>query len=151
MKKLLTLLALAALSASAATAQVSPGRKKATAAAMQDGSPTNAPENAQRQAPMSAEQIADRFTQQLGLSAGQREQLIQLEQSRRTDAQARRAGSPPPADTSPAERRQTVQTRQQQYEAQLQGIFTPDQYARYAQLRQERQQQRGNRRMQTRH
>ncbi|RFP63673.1 hypothetical protein D0N36_18140 [Hymenobacter lapidiphilus] len=151
MKKLLILLALATLSAGAATAQVSPGRKKATAATMQGASPDAPAGTAQRQPPLSAEQLADRYTQQLGLSAEQREQLLQLEQTRRTDAQTRRAGGPPPAGTNRADGRQTAQARQQQYEAQLKGIFTPDQYARYTQLRQERQEQRGNRRMQTQH
>lgn len=151
MKKLLSLLALVALSAGTITAQTSPGRNKAAAAAMQNGQANASPEATQRQPAMSAEQLADRFTQQLGLSAEQHEQLVQLEKNRRTDAQARRSAGPLPAGTSPAERRQTAQARQQQYEAQLKGILTPDQYTRYTQLRQEQQGNRRRMQMQTRH
>ncbi|MBT2557890.1 hypothetical protein J7E24_08845 [Hymenobacter sp. ISL-91] len=130
MKKLLILLAAAALSAGTATAQTA--------------NPTPRSANG-RPEPATPEQLADRLTQQLTLSADQRKQIVILEQARRLEMQTRRGQMQSGGDRTAM--RQTMQTARDKYDTQLKSILTADQYSQYTQLREERADNRGSRKM----
>ncbi|SET70206.1 hypothetical protein [Hymenobacter actinosclerus] len=130
MKKLLILLAAAALTAGAATAQTTNPTPRSAGGRMEQATP---------------EQQADRLTKQLSLSADQRTQLVTLEQARRAEMQTMRGQMPAGGDRTAM--RQTMQTMRDKYDTQLKGILTADQYTRYSQQREERAENRGGRKM----
>ena len=128
MKKLLILLAAVALTAGNASAQTA--------------TPTPRSANG-RPEPATPEQLADRLTKQLALSADQRIQIVSLEQARRAEMQTMRGQMQPGGDRTAV--RQTMQTARDKYDAQLKGILTADQYTQYSQQREERADNRGGR------
>ena len=130
MKKLLILLAAAALTAGTASAQTA--------------TPAQRPANS-RLEPATPEQQADRLTKQLGLSADQRTRLVALEQARRDEMKTMRDQLQTGGDRTAM--RQTMQTARTKYDTQLKDILTADQYTRYSQQREERAGNRGSRKM----
>ncbi|NVO31989.1 hypothetical protein [Hymenobacter lapidiphilus] len=130
MKKLLILLAAAALTVGTTNAQTAnPSQRSANG----------------RPEPATPEQLADRLTKQLTLSADQRTQIVSLEQARRAEMQTMRGQMQPGGDRTAM--RQTMQTARDKYDAQLKGILTADQYTQYSQQREERADNRGSRKM----
>lgn len=130
MKKLLILLAAAALTAGTASAQTT--------------TPAQRPANS-RLEPATPEQQADRLTKQLGLSADQRTRLVALEQTRRDEMKTMRDQLQTGGDRTAM--RQTMQTARTKYDTQLKDILTADQYTQYSQQREERAGNRGSRKM----
>ncbi|MFD2787112.1 hypothetical protein [Hymenobacter rubripertinctus] len=133
MKKMLLLLAGMALVAGTAAAQTSaPSPERPVRNGLQQGPEQRTPE-----------QRAATLAKQLGLSARQTEQVRQLEESRRQEMQALRAQRPTGDDRSAL--RQTMEALRTKYDAQLKGILSADQYARYGQLQDNRMEKRQDR------
>ncbi|GAB3237222.1 hypothetical protein GCM10027346_28530 [Hymenobacter seoulensis] len=128
MKKLLVLLAAFSLSAAAASAQTTP--VKAAHAKHQKG--TKAAKTPEQR----AEQKAKSLSQKLGLSAAQTEQVRQLNLARYQEMQAKRTQVASTADKKQGH--QAMKAGKERYEAQLKQILSADQYAKYAQLQQEK-------------
>lgn len=130
MKKLLILLAAAALTIGTTNAQTtSPAQRSANG----------------RPQPATPEQQADRLTKQLNLSADQRTQVVALEQARREEMKTMRGQLQAGGDRTGM--RQTMQTARDKYDTQLKGILTADQYTQYNQQREQRADNRGSRKM----
>lgn len=130
MKKLLILLAAAALTAGTATAQTTNSRPPAANGRMAQATP---------------EQQADRLTRQLSLSADQRAQLVTMEKARREEMATMRGQMQAGGDRTAM--RQSMQTMRDKYDTQLKGILTPDQYSQYSQRREESADNQGSRKM----
>ena len=128
MKKLLILLAAAALSAGTANAQTTNARPQAANGRMEQTTP---------------EQQADRLTKQLGLSAEQRTQVLTMEQAHQAEMKTMRDQAQAGGDRTAM--RQNMQTMRDKYDTQLKGILTADQYAKYEQQREDRMDNRGSR------
>ena len=139
MKKILVMLAAAALTIGAASAQTTmPADADTTARPGQYGRGNRA-----GRANLTPEQRADRqaqrLTKELSLSADQTEKIKQMELARGQEMQAMRGQAS--ADNDRATMRQTMQTIRTKYDTQLKDILTPDQYTKYGQMQ-------GNRRRQ---
>ncbi len=128
MKKMLLLLAAAALTAGTASAQTTTPMQRPDRGQMQQATP---------------EQQADRLTKQLGLSADQRTQLVTMEQARRTEMQTMRGQMQNGGDRTAM--RQNMESMRDKYDTQLKGILTADQYTKYEQQREDRMDNRGSR------
>ncbi|WBO85202.1 hypothetical protein [Hymenobacter yonginensis] len=129
---MLVLLAAVALSASAASAQTTPApTSRMGAGRMQDAART--PE--QR-----AEMQTKRLTQQLALSAEQSAKVQTIALAENQELQALR-GKYASADNRKGAG-QELKAVQEKYDAQLKGVFTAEQYAKYSQMREDRQEKR---------
>lgn len=135
MKNPRLLLAALALTATGAFAQTAP----APAAP-----PMAIPRHHKMQSPEKmAAHRSQKMAQQLGLSADQQHQLAAALLAER---QAMTATAPAPADRQALH--QAMQAGHAQYEAQVKTILTPDQYARYTAMQQQRHDQRRAQRQQ---
>ncbi|AII50886.1 hypothetical protein [Hymenobacter sp. APR13] len=130
MKKMLVLLAAVIVSASAASAQTTPTSRMG-AGRMQDAART--PE--QR-----AEMQTKRLTQQLGLSADQSAKVQTIALAENQELQALRGKYASAANRKGAG--QELKAVQEKYDAQLKSVFTAEQYAKYTQMREDRQEKR---------
>ena len=144
MKKTLVMLAAAALTIGAASAQTTmPADAGTTARPGQYGRGNRA-----GQANLTPEQRADRqaqrLTKELSLSADQTEKIKQMELARGQEMQALRGQASTGDDR--ATMRQTMQTMRTKYDTQLKDILTPDQYTKYGQMQDNRMDYRPGRR-----
>ncbi|WBA42197.1 hypothetical protein [Hymenobacter canadensis] len=137
MKKMLVLLAALALSAGTTFAQTTPApTTRMGAGRMQDAART--PE--QR-----ADMQTKHLTKQLGLSADQSAKVQTIALAENQELQALR-GKYASADTRKGAG-QEMKAVQEKYDAQLKGVFTAEQYAKYTQMREDRMDKRKEGRM----
>lgn len=132
MKKMLVLLVVVLLSASAASAQTTTAPTARTGAGrLQEA--TRTPE--QR-----AEMQTKRLTQQLGMSADQSAKVQAIALAENQELQALHSQYASAYNRQGAG--QKLRAVQEKYDVQLKDIFTAEQYARYAQLREDQMEKR---------
>ncbi|OUJ72460.1 hypothetical protein [Hymenobacter crusticola] len=130
MKKLLILLAAFALSTGVASAQTD---DLSTAGGTARGGMGR---GMQRSPEQMAEARAKQLTTQLGLNADQTEKVRQLTLTQAQQMQEKRASAMASGDRTTM--RNDMQAAREQYETQLKGILTPEQYTKYATMREDR-------------
>ena len=130
MKKLLILFAAFALTIGAASAQTDDLSNAG-------GTPRGgAGRGMQRSPEQMATARAKQLTAQLGLNADQTEKVRQLTLTQAQQMQEKRSSAMASGDRTAM--RGEMQAAREQYETQLKGILTPDQYTKYTQMRDER-------------
>ncbi|WP_324671636.1 hypothetical protein [Hymenobacter sp. GOD-10R] len=130
MKKLLILLAAFALSTGVASAQTD---DMSNAGGMARGGMGR---GMQRSPEQMAEARAKQLTTQLGLNADQTEKVRQLALTQAQQMQEKRASAMASGDRTAM--RGDMQAAREQYETQLKGILTPEQFTKYTTMRDER-------------
>ena len=120
-KTALPLLAALTLTFGAASAQTAPAQ---TAGPRPQHSPQE----------MAAHQTKH-LSKKLGLSADQSARVQQIMQQRAQDMQAMRANAP--AGATRMQMHEQMKSSRAKYDAQLQGVLTPDQFGKYTAMRQE--------------
>jgi len=134
MKKLLILFAAFALSTGVASAQTDNTANDGGMARSGMG------RGMQRSPEQMADARAKQLTTQLGLNADQTEKVRQLTLTQAQQMQEKRASMMASGDREAM--RTEMQTAREQYDTQLKTILTADQYTKYAQMREDRMDQR---------